>query len=44
MPKVTFDDVAGCVEAKEELNEVVEFLKKPKAIKNLEPKYREEFC
>ena len=34
MPKVTFDDVAGCVEAKEELNEVVEFLKKPKDFKS----------
>ena len=35
MPKVTFDDVAGCVEAKEELNEVVEFLKKPKSYQKL---------
>ena len=28
-PKVTFDNVAGCDEAKEELKEVVEFLKSP---------------
>ena len=35
MPKVTFDDVAGCVEAKEELNEGVEFLKKPKSYQKL---------
>ena len=35
MPKVTFDDVAGCVEGKEELREVVEFLKKPKQFQKL---------
>jgi cell division protease FtsH len=28
-PKVTFDDVAGCDESKEELQEVVEFLRDP---------------
>ncbi|MEW6523757.1 MAG: ATP-dependent zinc metalloprotease FtsH [Bacillota bacterium] len=29
-PSVTFDDVAGCDEVKEELNEVVDFLRHPK--------------
>ncbi len=29
-PKVTFDDVAGCDEAKEELQEVIEFLRDPR--------------
>ncbi len=28
-PKVTFSDVAGCDEAKEELQEIIEFLKEP---------------
>jgi len=28
-PKVTFNDVAGCDEAKEELQEIIEFLKEP---------------
>ena len=29
-PKVTFRDVAGCEEAKEELHEIIDFLKSPK--------------
>lgn len=35
MEKVTFNDVAGCVEAKEELKEVIEFLKHPKRFRKL---------
>lgn len=34
-PKVTFDDVAGVEEAKEELQEVIEFLKHPKKFQAL---------
>jgi len=35
LPKVTFNEVAGCVEAKEELREVIDFLKHPKRIQRL---------
>lgn len=34
-PKVTFDDVAGVEEAKEELREVIEFLKNPEKFRRL---------
>ncbi len=34
-PKVTFSDVAGCVEAKQELEEIIEFLKSPEKFSRL---------
>ena len=39
-PTVTFDDVAGADEAKEELNEVVEFLREPEKFISLGREYR----
>ena len=40
--KVTFNDVAGVEEAKEEVEEIVEFLKDPKNLVDLEAKYLKE--
>ncbi len=34
-PKITFNDVAGCDEAKEELREIIEFLRDPKKFSRL---------
>ncbi|HOO13976.1 MAG TPA: ATP-dependent zinc metalloprotease FtsH [Candidatus Marinimicrobia bacterium] len=34
-PKVSFNDVAGCAEAKEELQEIIEFLKSPSKFSRL---------
>jgi cell division protease FtsH len=35
LPKVNFSDVAGCIEAKEELKEIIDFLKHPKRLQRL---------
>ena len=40
--KVTFNDVAGVEEAKEEVEEIVEFLKDPKNLVALEEKFQKE--
>ena len=40
--KVTFNDVAGVEEAKEEVEEIVEFLRDPKNLVDLEEKFQKE--
>ena len=42
--KVTFNDVAGVEEAKEEVEEIVEFLRDPKKFSRLEEKYLKVHC
>ena len=43
-PRVTFKDVAGCEEAKEELKEVIDFLKNPNRFQKLELPCQKEHC
>ena len=42
--KVTFKDVAGLEEAKEEITEIVDFLKSPEKYTKLGGKFLEELC
>ena len=42
--RVTFNDVAGIDEAKDELEEIVEFLKDPQKFGRLGGKIRKEHC
>ena len=41
---VTFADVAGCDEAKEEVREVVDFLRDPQRFQSLEAEFRVDCC
>jgi len=42
--KVTFKDVAGVEEAKEELQEIIEFLREPQKFRNLAGAFRKACC
>ena len=42
--KITFEDVAGLEEAKEEVTEIVDFLKSPEKYTKLGGKFLEELC
>ena len=42
--RVTFADVAGLKEAKEELHEIIDFLKNPKKFIDIGAKFRAAFC